>query len=87
MLAGLCSLDLVLLVSSCVLLPLWSLRRLGIELLAWGWCLRDDVCFIPQHVLNTGSFWEIEPKNSSQVCFVMEMKEVSDVLVLQKRNG
>lgn len=32
LLAGLCSLDLLLSVSPRVLLPLWSLQRLGVEL-------------------------------------------------------
>lgn len=75
LLAGLCSLDLLLLVSSPVLLPLWSLQRFGVELVAWGWCLLDGVCFIPQHVLNTRSCWVVEPKNSSQVGFVMDLDE------------
>lgn len=44
LLAGLCSLDLLLLVSSRVLVPLWALRRLGIDLVVWGWCLPGDVC-------------------------------------------
>lgn len=51
LLAGLCSLDLLLLVSSRVLLPLWSLQRLGVELVC-----PDGVCFISSDVLNTGLF-------------------------------
>lgn len=71
LLAGLCSLDLLLLVSSRVLLPLWALQRL--EPVVWGWCLPDNVCSIPSVCAKYRPIWGVEPKNSSQVGFGMDL--------------
>lgn len=69
-----------------VLLPLWFLQRFGVELAVWGWCLPDDVSFTPSACAKYGVFWWVEPKNSSQVGFVMDLDEGGQyVLVLQKK--